>query len=103
MFVVPNVREGLMVKVLNVERGMAVFQPGGLRRHSSLVGRSSDGHIATGIESHLMPPPDGGDDAVGVGGSDRGLGIIVGLVEEAVDGGPAESHGFDLSDLRPLG
>ena len=36
---------------------------------------------------HLVPAPDGGDDFVGIGGPDEGLGHLVGLVDEAVDGG----------------
>jgi hypothetical protein len=35
----------------------------------------------------LAPAVDGGDDFVGVGGPDEGLGVVVGLVEVAVDGG----------------
>ncbi len=33
-----------------------------------------------------MPAPDGGDDCVGVGGPDEGLGDLVGFLDEAVDG-----------------
>jgi hypothetical protein len=35
----------------------------------------------------LVPAYDGGDDLVGVCGSGEGLGVMVGLVEIAVDGG----------------
>ena len=34
-----------------------------------------------------MPASDGGDDFVGIGGPHEGFGIIVGLSQEAVDGG----------------
>ena len=34
-----------------------------------------------------MPALDGGDDFVGIGGPDEGLWAVVGLGEEAVDGG----------------
>ena len=34
-----------------------------------------------------MPAPDGGDDFIGICGPDEGLGVIVGLGEESVDGG----------------
>ena len=36
---------------------------------------------------HLMPAPDGGDDFFGIGGPGEGLGHLVGLLDEAVDGG----------------
>jgi hypothetical protein len=35
----------------------------------------------------LVPTIDGGDDFVGVGVPDEGLGVMVGLGDEAVDGG----------------
>jgi hypothetical protein len=35
----------------------------------------------------LVPAPDGSDDFVGIGGPAEGFWIIVGLGEEAVDGG----------------
>jgi hypothetical protein len=35
----------------------------------------------------LVPASDGGDDFIGIGGPDEGVGIIVGFAEEAVDGG----------------
>jgi hypothetical protein len=34
----------------------------------------------------LVPTPDGGDDFVGIDGPGDGLGIIVGLSQEATDG-----------------
>ena len=34
-----------------------------------------------------MPTPDGSDDFVGVSGPSEGLRVVVGLVEESVDGG----------------
>lgn len=36
----------------------------------------------------LVPSHDGGDDAVRIGDPVEGLGVIVGLIDEAVDGGP---------------
>jgi hypothetical protein len=38
-----------------------------------------------------MPALGGGDDFVGIGGSCAGLGIMAGLVKEAVDGGVRNS------------
>ena len=35
----------------------------------------------------MVPTPDGGDDFIGIGSPDEGFGIIVGLPQEAVDGG----------------
>ena len=35
----------------------------------------------------MVPASDGGDDLVGIGGPHEGLGVIVGLFEEAVDSG----------------
>ena len=56
---------------------------------------------------HLMPSPDGGDDFVGIGGPGEGLGHLVGLLDEAVDGGleiddRSEDAAFQPS-LRQLG
>ena len=34
-----------------------------------------------------MPAFDGGDDLIRVGGPDEGLGVMIGLFEEAIDGG----------------
>jgi hypothetical protein len=35
-----------------------------------------------------VPAFDGGDDFIGVGGPDEGLGIMIGLFDEAVDRSP---------------
>ena len=35
----------------------------------------------------MVPAPDSGDDLIGIGGPGEGLGVIVGLAQEAVDGG----------------
>ena len=35
----------------------------------------------------MVPAPDSSDDSVGIGGPGEGLGVIVGLAQEAVDGG----------------
>jgi hypothetical protein len=35
----------------------------------------------------VVPTPDGGNDLIWIGGPDEGLWIVVGLREEAVDGG----------------
>jgi hypothetical protein len=35
----------------------------------------------------MLPAFDGGGDAVGIGGPDKGLRVMVGLGDEAVDGG----------------
>ena len=53
---------------------------------------------------HLVPSSDGGDDFVGIGGPDEGLGIGVGLVEEAVDGGlEVDDRAEDAAFQAPLG
>ena len=44
---------------------------------------------------------DGGDDAVGVGGPDEGFGIIVGLVDEVVDGCLKIGDGAEDAALEP--
>jgi hypothetical protein len=49
----------------------------------------------------LVPSLDSGDDAVCVGGPDEGLGIIVGLVDEAVDGGLEVGDGAEHAALEP--
>ena len=48
-----------------------------------------------------MPSVDGGDDAVWIGGPDEGLGIIVGLVDEAVDGCLEVGDGAEHAALEP--
>jgi hypothetical protein len=48
----------------------------------------------------LVPSFDGGDDAVRVGGPDEGFGIIVGLVDEAVDGGLEVGDGAEHAALE---
>ena len=48
-----------------------------------------------------MPSFDGGDDAAWVGGPEEGLGIIVGLVDEAVDGGLELGDGAEDAALEP--
>jgi hypothetical protein len=35
----------------------------------------------------LVPTPDGGDDLIGIGGPDEGLGSVISLGEKAIDGG----------------
>ncbi len=48
-----------------------------------------------------MPSLDGGDDAVGVGGPDEGFGVMVGLGDEAVDGGLQVGDGTEHAPLEP--
>jgi hypothetical protein len=48
---------------------------------------------------HLVPAFDGGDDFVGVGGPDEGLGHLVGLLDEAVDGGLKVDDGAEDAAL----
>ena len=54
-----------------------------------------------------MPSPDGGDDFVWIGGPGEGLGHLVGLLDEAVDGGLEIDDGSEdaafQSSLRQLG
>src|SRR3954463_1182195 len=49
-------------------------------------GRRREAMLVDGIQ-RLVPAYDGGDDLVGVCGPGEGLGVMVGLVEIAVDGG----------------
>ena len=49
----------------------------------------------------MVPTVDGGEDAVGVGGPDEGLGIVVGLVDEAVDGGLEVDDGAEHAASEP--
>ena len=48
-----------------------------------------------------MPAFDGGNDADWVGGPDEGLGIFVGLVDEAVDGGLKIGYEAEDAALEP--
>lgn len=48
----------------------------------------------------MVPSLDGGDDAAGVGGPDEGFGIIVGLVDKAVDGGLEVGDGAEHAALE---
>ena len=50
----------------------------------------------------LVPTFDGGDDAVWVGGPDKGFRVVVGFVEEAVDGGPQVDEDADNRRLQPF-
>jgi hypothetical protein len=43
--------------------------------------------LPSGSSLVWYPPSDDGDDLVGIGGPDEGLGMIVGFSEEAFDGG----------------
>jgi hypothetical protein len=50
----------------------------------------------------LVPASDGSDDFIGIGGPHEGLGVIVGFLQEAVDGGleiddRAEDPAFEAS------
>ena len=47
-----------------------------------------------------MPSFDGGDDAIGIGGPDEGFWVIVGLVDEAVDGGLEVGDGAEDTALE---
>ena len=44
---------------------------------------------------------DSGDDAVWLGGPDEGFGVVVGLVDEAVDGGLEIGDGAEHAALQP--
>ena len=48
----------------------------------------------------MVPSLDGADDFIRVGGPDEGLGIIVGLVDEAVDGGLEVGDGAEHATLE---
>ena len=47
-----------------------------------------------------MPTFDGGDNFVGIGGPDEGLGIIIGLGDESIDGGLQVDHGSEDTALE---
>jgi hypothetical protein len=49
----------------------------------------------------LFPAPDLLDDGIGVGGPDEGFGIVVGLAQEAVDGGLQVGDAFEDAALKP--
>ena len=48
-----------------------------------------------------MPTPHSGDDFVGVGGPDEGLGLLIVLVEEPVDRGLKVYDGSERAALEP--
>ena len=48
-----------------------------------------------------MPASDGGDDFVGIGSPDEGPGLLIVLVDEAVDGGLKVDHGVEHAILQP--
>ena len=48
----------------------------------------------------MVPSVDGADDFIRVGGPDEGFGIIVGLVDEAVDGGLEVGDGAEHATLE---
>jgi hypothetical protein len=48
-----------------------------------------------------VPAPDGGDDFVWIGGPCEGSGIVVGLGEEAIDGGLKVDHALEDAALEP--
>ena len=48
----------------------------------------------------MVPPLYGADDFIRVGGPDEGFGIIVGLVDEAVDGGLEVGDGAEHATLE---
>ena len=48
----------------------------------------------------MVPASDGGNDPVGIGGPDEGLGVMVGLVEVAVDGGLEVDDGAEDAALE---
>ena len=49
-----------------------------------------------------MPTPDSGDDFVWVSGPDEGFGLLVGLRDEAVDGGLKIDHATEDTALSSL-
>ena len=49
-----------------------------------------------------MPTFDGGDDFVGIGGPDEGLGIIIGFGDELIDGCLQVGHGFEDTALETV-
>ena len=57
------------------------------RRRSAIDGRTTRHEGYAWIDLRLVPSFDGGDDFVGVGRPDEGLGIAIDLFDEAVDGG----------------
>lgn len=63
-------------------------------------------HLVEGIQ-RFVPTLDGGDDLVGIGGPGEGLGLLILLGEEAVDGGLEVDYGMKDAEfeaaLRQLG
>jgi hypothetical protein len=49
----------------------------------------------------LAPTPDGGDDFVGIGGPGEGLGLLIVLIEEAIDRGLQVGDGAEDAGLEP--
>ena len=49
-----------------------------------------------------MSTSDGGDDFVGVGGPDEGLGVVVGFGKEPVDSGLEIDNAFEDPVFEPL-
>src|SRR5215208_2554307 len=65
--------------------------------------RTGGAALVDGIQ-RLMPAVDGGDDLIGISGPDEGLGVMVGLVEIAVDGGlEVDDRSEDAALQAPLG
>ena len=48
-----------------------------------------------------MPGPDGGDDFVGIGGPCEGFGLLIVLIEEAIDRGLQVGDGAEDAALEP--
>src|SRR5215208_4541530 len=65
--------------------------------------RTGGAALVDGIQ-RLAPAVDGGDDLIGISGPDEGLGVMVGLVEIAVDSGlEVDDRSEDAALQAPLG
>jgi hypothetical protein len=49
----------------------------------------------------LVPAADGSDDLIGIGGPDEGLGVVIGLGEETLDGGLQIDERAEHAALEP--
>ena len=88
--------------VNHTEYGKVVFAEKVVRASAGTIDFSGFEDLLTvdGIQ-RLVPALDGGDDLVGIGGPGEGLGLLVVLGDEAVDGGLEVDDGAEDAALQP--